>query len=72
MVHERAHYRAIRIAAGWSQLRASVEAGTTPPTLRVFELLGPEGIENVEKRKALVTVYAKLEAIAASRGGRAA
>lgn len=64
--------RAIRVAAGYSQLRASVEAGTTPPTLRLYEDAGPSSITKPEIRRSLDQLYNRLAKLAAEKGQRAA
>ncbi|MCC6653451.1 MAG: hypothetical protein IT348_20035 [Candidatus Eisenbacteria bacterium] len=61
--------RSIRLAAGYSQIRAAVEAGTAPQTLRLFEDAGPDAVTKPDKRRALVALYERLAKLAAARRG---
>lgn len=58
----------VRRLVGWSQVRVAGLAGTTPSTVRVYEL-APKAVQDVRLRRALEAVYAMLrrELLGASR-----
>lgn len=56
----------IRRARGLSQMRVAVEAKVSIPTVRLFELAGPNGVADARKRENLSRLYASL----ADNGGQ--
>lgn len=56
-----------RLAAGLSQDVVGVLAGTTSPTIRLFETDPVNGVKNTSKRAAIARVYAELAVKVAAR-----